>query len=290
MPTKVEKDSVTGTETTGHVWDDIRELNTPLPKWWVYVFYATILWSIGYYVLYPSWPLVTTYVGGTLGYSSRANVEVALAEAKKAQGQYVESIANTDVTEIANNPDLLHFALAGGRAAFNINCAPCHAPGGAGRPGGYPVLADDAWLWGGDLETILQTIDYGIRSGHEETRESEMPAFGADGVLDKAQVGDVAEYVLSLSGKSSDAAAADRGKPLFEENCVACHGEQGEGTPELGAPRLNDQIWLYGGDKADIVAQVNQPKHGVMPAWVGRLDPVTIKMLAVYVHSLGGGQ
>ena len=282
MPTKIEKDEFTGTETTGHEWDGIKELNTPLPKWWLYVMYASIVFSIGYYVLFPTYPGWT----GLLGYSQRETVVEDMAAARARQAGNLDRVAATPLEEIQGDPELLNFALAGGQAAFADNCAPCHAPGGAGRPG-YPILADDAWIWGGDLEAIHQTIQFGIRSDHDETRFGDMPAFGADELLEAAQIDAVADHVLSLSGQG---AVTETGAQVFAENCADCHGQSGEGLRDLGAPRLNDQIWLYGGDKAGIVAQITKPRHGAMPAWTGRLDETTVKMLAVYVHGLGGGE
>ena len=289
MPTKAEKDTVTGTETTGHVWDGIKELNTPLPKWWVYVFYLTIAFSLIYWVLYPSIPGITGYFGGVLGTNNRVALEAKLEAAKARQATYLDRIAALDTAAIAHDPQLLSFALAGGRSAFADNCAPCHGLGGAGQRG-YPTLADDDWLWGGTLDDIETTILYGIRSGNDKARESEMPAFGADGILTDEQINAVADFVLSLSGRAAGATDVAAGAQIYADNCAACHGESGQGDPTLGAPRLNDQIWLYGGTKADIVAQVRKPRQGVMPSWSGRLDPATIKMLTVYVHALGGGQ
>ncbi len=287
MPTKAEKDSVTGTETTGHEWDGIKELNTPLPKWWVYLFYATIAYSLVYWVLYPSIPGITGYIGGVLGTNNRIALDDKLAAAEQRQAAYLDRIAGRRTDEIARDLQLLGFALAGGRSVFADNCSPCHGLGGAGQRG-YPSLADDAWLWGGTLDDIETTILYGIRSGHDETRYSEMPSFGADGLLSEEEIAAVADFVLSLSGRAEGAAA--QGAQVFADNCAACHGEAGEGDPAQGAPRLDDQIWLYGGERADVIAQVRKPQHGVMPAWSGRLDPVAIKMLTVYIYSLGGGQ
>jgi cytochrome c oxidase cbb3-type subunit 3 len=283
MPTKIEKDSVTGTETTGHEWDGIKELNTPLPKWWLYVLYATIIWSAIYYVLYPTIPGIK----GLLGYSQREEVAERIAEARARQGSNLKRIAAAPLEEIKADADLLNFAMTGGRAAFADNCAPCHASGGAGRPG-YPILADDDWLWGGSLEAIHQTIRDGVRAGIDETRESDMPAFGADELLEKDQIQAVADYVLSLSQQA--AAAGTPGAEVYVEQCASCHGEAGEGGREFGAPKLADQIWLYGGEKEEVASQVTRPRQGVMPAWSGRLDDTTIKMLAVYVHALGGGE
>lgn len=290
MPTKIEKDSVTGRETTGHEWDGIKELNTPLPKWWVYTFYASIIWSLAYFVLYPAIPLWDSYTKGVLDWNSRDELGARLEQAAARQATYLDRIRDASLADIQGDQQLLNFALAGGGAAFADNCAPCHGQGGAGRPGGFPVLADDSWIWGGTPEAIQQTLRHGIRwEDDPDTRFNEMPAFG-DGLLEPAQIADVASYVLSLSGRAEDAEAAARGGEVFAEQCAACHGEEGEGLQELGGPRLSDGIWLYGGERADIIAQINRPKHGVMPAWQGRLAPETIKMLTVYVHSLGGGE
>ena len=288
MPTKVEKDAATGAETTGHEWDGIKELNNPLPKWWLYVFYATIAFSLVWWVLFPAIPYGTGYTKGLLGYSQRADLDAAIEAGRVGQIAYLQRIDEASPAEIVQDPELLSFALAGGAATFVDNCAPCHGAGGAGLPGGYPSLADDVWLWGGTLEDIHQTISYGVRFDHEETRFSEMPAFRD--VLGPQEIGDVAEYVLSLTGNAEDPAVAERGAQVFADNCAACHGEAGEGTAEMGAPNLTSAIWLYGGHKEQVVAQIRSPRHGVMPAWIGRLPSETIKMLTVYVHSLGGGQ
>ena len=286
-----ERDPVTGQTTTGHEWDGIKELNTPLPRWWLYVFYASILFSVVYWVLFPAIPGISGYTHGLLGYNQRAALDAVMASVTAGRQAYVGRIEQASLDQIQSDPDLLNFALTGGRAAFNENCAACHALGGAGRPGGFPTLADDDWLWGGKPDQILQTIRHGIRNADPDTRVSEMPAFGRDQILDAGQIGDVAEYVLSLSGRATDAAAVGRGTQVFADNCAACHGETGQGNPELGAPNLADAIWLRGsGTKAEIVAQVTQPKMGVMPTWQGRLDEATLRMLATYVHSLGGGQ
>ncbi len=289
MPTKVEKDSVTGTETTGHEWDGIKELNTPLPKWWLYVMYVTIIWSVVWWVLYPALPGFSGYTHGVLGYDQRSALRDQLAEAGSHQAAFISRIEQSSLQEITRDPELLRFAIAGGGAAFADNCAPCHGLGGAGRPGGFPTLADDDWLWGGSLGAIQTTITHGIRSQDAQTRTSQMPEFGG-GMLTRAQIGDVVQFVLSLTDRATDAAAVPRGREVFAANCASCHGASGEGGREFGAPRLTDNIWLYGGDAAAITAQVGRARHGVMPAWSGRLSPTTIKMLAVYVHSLGGGE
>ncbi len=289
MAAKKEIDDVTGVETTGHEWDGIKELNKPLPKWWLYVLYATIVWSVGYWIAYPAWPLISGYTEGVLGYSQRATVRESIEEARAAQGEMNDRIAAASLEEIKSEPQLLDFAIAGARASFGDNCAPCHGRGAQGFKG-YPNLNDDAWLWGGTLEAIEYTIRHGIRNGSDDARFGEMPRFGLDGLLDNQQISDVTEYVLSISGNEHDAAAAERGKTVFEENCLACHGEDGKGNTDLGAPNLTDAIWLYGSEREDIVTSIRTGRGGVMPGWSGRLDENTIKKLTVYVHSLGGGQ
>jgi cytochrome c oxidase cbb3-type subunit 3 len=290
MADKIEKDAVTGVDTTGHEWDGIRELNNPLPKWWVYTFYACIAFSVVWMVLYPSWPWSNGHLKGLLGSNQRLDLESRLVEAKAARAEWLDKIAAADTATIKGDPNLLQFAVAGGETSFKTNCAPCHALGGAGQ-GFFPTLADDDWLWGGELEQVEHTIRHGIRNGEDaEARDNAMPAFGADGLLDQKQIGSVVQHVLSLTGRATDPAAAEEGAAVFAENCASCHGEQGEGIKEMGAPALNDAIWLYGGEAPQIVAQINRPRLGVMPRWQGRLDDATIKMLAVYVHGLGGGQ
>jgi cytochrome c oxidase cbb3-type subunit III len=286
----VEIDQPTGQPTTGHVWDGIRELNTPLPRWWLWTFYATIAFSLVYVVLYPAIPLVHSATRGVLGYSTRAEVEKSLGAAKEAQAASLERIASMSLEDIAKDDELNRFAVAGGRSAFLVNCVQCHGSGAAGSVG-YPNLNDDDWLWGGTLDAIHTTILHGARFTQDpDTRVSDMPAFGADGMLDAHQIEAVANFVLSLSGGEHDAALAEEGKQIFADNCAVCHGDDGGGNHELGAPRLNDAIWLYSGDKDAIIAQINKPRQGVMPAWAHRLDETTIKELTLFVHSLGGGE
>jgi len=286
---KKEVDQVSGIETTGHEWDGIKELNNPLPRWWLWTFYVSCLWALAYWVVMPAWPLVSSFTTGVIGYSSRAKLEESMQAARAAQAQYLDRIEQASLEQITNDRELLDFAIAGGGSAFAVNCSQCHGLGAAGSTG-YPNLNDDDWIWGGSLEAISQTIHYGIRSEHDETRFNQMPAFGTDQILERDQINDVAEYVLSLSSSATDAAAASRGEAVFAEQCSACHGEDGKGLEELGAPNLTDGIWLYGGSKADVVATITHSRSGMMPAWTNRLDETTIKQLAVYVHSLGGGQ
>jgi len=277
------------TPDTGHEWDGIKEYDNPLPRWWLYVFYATVVWSIGYWVVMPAWPLVTDYTRGLLGHSQRREVTAAVEALKAGRAELGEKLAKASPQDIEADPALHEAAMAWGKSAFGDNCATCHGSGAQGSKG-YPNLNDDVWLWGGSLDQIRQTITVGVRSTHDETRVSQMPAFGKDGLLDKSQVNDAAEYVLSLSGRSTDGAAVVRGMTVFAENCAVCHGDRGQGNQEVGAPSLSDVEWLYGSDKATIVETITNARAGVMPTWSGRLDAPTINALAVYVHSLGGGQ
>lgn len=284
-----EIDSISGVETTGHEWDGIKELNTPLPRWWLWVFYATILWSLGYVIAMPAWPLVSDFTRGLLGYSSRATVAERLESAVAAQQVYLDRIAAASLDEIQQDPELFAFALAGGRSAFGVNCAQCHGSGAAGSPG-YPNLNDDDWLWGGSLPAIYHTLKVGVRSSDPDTQSNIMAAYLKDGILTSAQVNDVADYVLSLSGQTVDTQAAARGAEIFAEQCVACHQQGGVGNHELGAPNLTDSVWLYGGDRRSVVQSIAYGRGGVMPAWDGKLSDETLKMLTLYVHSLGGGE
>ena len=284
----IERDEVTGTDTTGHEWDGIKELNTPMPRWWLWTFYATILFAVVWWVLYPSWPTLNTYWKGTLNYSSRVDLTNDLQARDQARAPWTKQFAALPITEIVKDRKLQEFAMAGGKVIFADNCAPCHGSQGSGAPG-YPVLADDDWLWGGSLEAIETTVRYGIRGAHEDTRASEMPVF-SDDYLSAAQISDVTEFVLSLSNQSKDAGAATRGAAVFVEDCAACHGEKGDGGRDFGAPKLTDGLWLYGGTHDAIAKQVSKPTHGVMPTWAGRLDDVSIKQVAIFVHALGGGE
>lgn len=281
-------DEVSGVETTGHEWDGIKELNNPLPRWWLWTFYATIVWAVAYTVAYPAWPLVKTATTGVLGYSSRGDVRAELDAAEAAKGGYVAEIQSKDVREILADPALRDFAVAAGSAAFKVNCVQCHGSGAEGSKG-FPNLNDDDWLWGGTPEEIYTTISHGIRFEQDsDTRVSEMPAFGD--MLEPAQINEVAVYVAGLSGGQVDPEMAELGRPIFADNCASCHGEDGKGSREMGAPDLTDAISLFGSDVASIARQVRAPHHGVMPAWGQRLGDTTVKELAVYVHSLGGGE
>jgi len=290
MAQQQDVDAFTGTATTGHEWDGIKELNTPLPRWWVWLFYATIVWSFGYWVVYPAWPMVKGYTAGVFGYSTRGQVETDLADLKKVRGGKAAALATVPLADIARDPALLAFARAQGKAAFGDNCAPCHGSGATGSKG-YPNLNDDDWLWGGTLAEIHQTIEFGARSGHAKARASQMPAFGKDGLLKRDEILTVANTVRALAGlPTRPGIDPEAGKKLYADNCALCHGADGKGNKEFGAPNLTDGIWLYGSDEATIIDVIANSRASVMPAWVGRLDPVTIKSLALYVHTLGGGK
>lgn len=282
-----EIDDVSGVATTGHQWDGIKELNNPLPRWWVWTFYATVIWGLAYTVAYPAWPLISSATSGLLGYSSRAELRESLTEAEAGKAEFLAAIEQSSVEEILADETLRQFANAAGAAAFKVNCVQCHGSGAAGSPG-YPNLNDDEWLWGGTPEEIRFTIAHGVRfAGDDDTRLSEMPAFGD--FLDSAQVNALAAHVAAL-GSGEAVGATGEGAQLFADNCAACHGEAGEGMAEVGAPDLTDAIWLYGSTEADIARQIRAPRHGVMPGWIDRLGETNVKKLTVYVHSLGGGQ
>jgi cytochrome c oxidase cbb3-type subunit 3 len=281
-------DAVTGVETTGHEWDGIRELNNPMPRWWLWTFYGTIAWALGYVILYPAWPLVTSATPGLLGYSSRGELDQDLDRVAQERAEMMQAVRDASLPEIIADEKLRTFAVAGGMAAYRINCSQCHGSGAQGAPG-YPNLNDDDWVWGGDIETIHQTIAHGVRDKTDpETRISEMPTFG--GLLSPSEVLQTAAYVRSLSGLDAAPDKAAAGETLYADNCAACHGPGGEGGKDIGAPSLADALWLYGSGEAEIARQIQSPRHGVMPAWSQRLSEDTVKKLAVFVHSLGGGE
>ncbi|PEQ13825.1 cytochrome-c oxidase, cbb3-type subunit III [Novosphingobium sp. PC22D] len=281
-------DEATQTETVGHEWDGIEELNTPLPRWWLWTFYATIIFAIAYCVAYPAWPLVKQGTEGMLGWTSRGQLAKEMSAADQARTSVREALARVPIERLPEDGGLMRQAVAGGAAAFKVNCVQCHGAGAAGSKG-FPNLNDDDWLWGGDLRAIETTLVHGIRQpGDDQTRTSLMPSFGE--ILEPGQIEDLTSYVLTLSGREKPSASAQRGAQLFADNCTVCHGADGKGLREFGAPNLADAIWLYGGTREAVASQIRNPHMGVMPAWNARLDPVTIKMLAAYVHSLGGGE
>ena len=284
-------DEASGTSTTGHEWDGIKELNTPLPLWWLYTFYACIAFSVLYWIAYPAWPLIGGYTHGLLGWNSRTAVVGDLKNLQTLRGPMNAKIAKASLKTIENTPELLAFARAEGAAAFAQNCAPCHGAGAQGSYG-YPNLNANRWIWGGTLDEIHTTIEHGARwTADPDTHMMMMPAFGHDGILKPEQISEVADYVRTLSGnKPSPGADLAKGAKLFADNCSACHGPNGKGNIQIGAPNLTTKVWLYGPTKADIMHRVQVGGGGTMPAWHGRLDEPTIKALTVFVHSLGGGQ
>jgi cytochrome c oxidase cbb3-type subunit 3 len=279
-------------ETTGHEWDGIEELNNPLPRWWLWTFYATIVWALIYTIFFPAWPLITGATPGVLGFSTRANVAAEIQRFEAANGPMRDRLVAADLAAIKDDPELLQFATSAGAAVFRTNCSQCHGSGAAGvQASGYPNLLDDDWLWGGAMEDIHATITHGIRNTtDDEARYSQMPAFGVDGLLEAPQIDAVVQHVLAISGQEHDAALATEGATVFAENCAACHTEAGTGDRTQGAPNLTDAIWLYGGTVDDLTYTINNARFGVMPNWNQRLSEADIRSVALYVHGLGGGE
>lgn len=280
-----EIDERTGVRTTGHDWDGITELDTPMPRWWLWTMYLTIVWGIGYSIAYPAWPMLSAATAGVLGYSSRAEVAAEIASFEAKNAPLDRAIVEAALTEIPADADLRNYAANGGGAIFRTYCAQCHGAGAAGAVG-YPNLLDDDWLWGGDLEAIRHTIAHGVRDeADDDTRYSEMPAF--DDLLLDEEIAAVVAYVGGLAG---GVGADHPGAAVYADNCADCHGETGAGMRDLGAPNLRDAIWLYGGDAAAIEATVRHSRYGRMPPWAGRLTEAEIRQVTVYVHGLGGGE
>lgn len=289
MAPERETDEITGVETTGHQWDGIRELDNPLPRWWLWTWYGSIAVAAIYMVLMPAWPGLHGYTKGLLHQSDRAEVGRQLTALDAQRGEGAAQIRKASLEQIEQDPKLQAYAQQVGQSVFGDNCATCHGIGGTGGKG-YPNLRDDVYLWGGSLEDIQHTITVGIRSGHADARVSQMPAFGRDELLPPAQIDDLTEYVVKLSGRPADAGAVARAAPIFATQCAACHGADGRGMVEVGAPNLTDSDWLYGSDREAIKGQIFTGNGGVMPTWGGRLSPETIKALAVYVHANAGSQ
>ena len=286
--TEKDIDQTTGIETTGHDWDGIKELNNPLPRWWLWCFYLTIIWGIGYVIAYPAWPLVNGATAGLLGYSTRGEVQQDIDAYATQNADLTAALATADLATLEDNADLNRFAIAGGGAVFRAHCSQCHGSGAAGAKG-YPNLLDDDWLWGGTLPQIAATIRHGIRNEtDDDARYSQMPAFGE--LLEAEEIDQVVEHVLALAGAEHDAALATAGAEVYADNCSACHGDLGLGDREQGAPNLADAIWLYGGDRDTLHATVTYSRFGVMPAWGPRLSDAEVNAVAAYVHQLGGGE
>ncbi|MBS0564076.1 MAG: cytochrome-c oxidase, cbb3-type subunit III [Proteobacteria bacterium] len=274
--------------TTGHEWDGIREFDNPMPRWWLWTFYLTIIWGIGYTVLYPAWPLVNGVTHGLWGFSTRQEVAADIKAFADRNAPIEAKLVATNLTDIAKDPDLANYTQNAGHAIFLTWCAQCHGAG-AGGAKGFPNLLDNDWLWGGTIDNIHTTITHGIRNTTDpDARFSQMPAFGE--ILTPEEIDQVANHVLAISGQPNDAGLAAAGTKIFADNCASCHGEDGKGNREFGAPNLTDAIWLYGGDPATIKETVTKARFGVMPAWQGRLTEAQIRAVASYVHGLGGGE
>jgi cytochrome c oxidase cbb3-type subunit 3 len=295
-------------QTTGHAWDgDLQEYNNPLPVWWVYTFYVTVVFALVYWVIYPSWPFGKGWIGGvsnityvnsegetkTHSWNTRALLMKDLNQAAVAQKPYFDKISAMSYEQIAKDPDMNGFIISAGKALFSDNCAACHQSGGQGVVGFFPNLTDDDWLYGGSYDRIHETVTGG--------RRGYMPTFGE--VLSGEQIDDLANYVAKLSGIGHDTAKAEAGDVLFHSEtaaCYYCHGVDAKGRKDIGAPNLTDSIWLWAnvpaapGNEGKVAAIrgviTNGLSKGVMPAWAGRLSPEQIKVLTVYVHELGGGQ
>ena len=278
-------------DTTGHVWDGIEEFNNPLPRWWLWTLYACTFWAIAYTIAYPAWPMIKGATPGLLGWSTRANVQADIDAVNEANSEINTRLVSVELAAISGDAELKDFATRSGEAVFNTWCAQCHGvEGGLGAPG-YPVLSDDNWLWGGDIESIHTTITHGIRTeDDDDARYSEMPAFGRDELLEAAEIDQVVNFVMSLSVEAQDASQVAAGAVIFEDNCSACHMEDGSGDREQGAPNLTDAIWLYGGDHATLTKTVSDARYGVMPNWNQRLSEAQLRAVALYVHQLGGGE
>ncbi|MCO4846800.1 MAG: cytochrome-c oxidase, cbb3-type subunit III [Yoonia sp.] len=286
--TKHETDEATGVDTTGHEWDGIKELNNPLPRWWLWCLYLTIIWGIGYMIAYPAWPMISGATKGVLGYSTRGEVAAEISRFEQQNADLRESLTQVDLSLLKDDPDLQRFAYANGAAVFRTNCSQCHGSGAAGGLG-YPNLLDDDWLWGGAIQDIAYSIDHGIRNETDaDAHWSQMPAYGE--VLSSDEIDSAVQYVLQLSGGEFDVEMASAGAVIFEEQCSACHGADGKGSRDVGAPNLTDAIWLYGSDTAALTETVTNARFGVMPAWGQRLTRSDINAVAAYVHGLGGGE
>ncbi len=292
MCAKQVKKAPAEVKTTGHSWDGIEEYNNPLPRWWVWVLYLTIIWGIGYTIAYPAWPLISGHTQGLIGSDQRADVAAEIKRFDDANAGIKAKLVAADLTAIQSDEALKGYATSAGASVFKTFCAQCHGSGAAGVQGkGYPNLLDDDWLWGGAVADIHATISHGIRNTTDgDARYSEMPKFGTDGILDAAQIGEAVNYVLQLSGQDHEAAAATAGATIFADNCAACHGPDGKGDRAQGAPNLTDAVWLYGGDKATLTETITKARFGVMPSWSNKLSEDEIRAVAVYVHSLGGGE
>lgn len=285
---KKNTDELSGVETTGHSWDGIQELNNPLPRWWLWTLYATIVWGIGYVIAYPAWPMISGATTGVMGWSTRANVAADIEAHEAKNAELVQALIKADMTALPTDPDLQRYAVARGNAVFKAQCSQCHGSGAAGAVG-YPNLLDDDWLWGGSIEDIVHTVRHGVRNEtDDDARFSQMPAFGE--LLSEDEITSVVAHVQAISGQEHDAQAAIAGAAIFAEQCSVCHGDAGQGDRAQGAPNLTDAIWLYGGDAQALTHTVQYARYGVMPAWGQRLSDVDVRAVSAFVHGLGGGE
>jgi cytochrome c oxidase cbb3-type subunit III len=281
-----ERDPVTGRQTTGHEWNGIKELDTPVPRGVLMFLIVTHLWAVSWWFLVPSWPLGTTYTTGLLG-GDRTRIVEARAVGDQNWRKRLET---EDYDSILADEALMQKVRTTGRQLFGDNCAACHGRDGKGRAN-YPDLTDGDWLWGGGPQMIEQTLRVGINAQHPESRLGVMPAFGRDEMLDRTQIRNVADYVYSLSNPDySTPENIDRiqaGREIFATNCVSCHGENAQGNREVGAPNIADGRWIYGGTLDTIIATVHGGREGHMPTWEKRLTTGEIRTLALFVHDLG---
>lgn len=282
-----ERDPQSGWMTTGHEWNGIKELNTPVPRVVWFFLIASFLYSLVYWVLMPAWPLGRDYTRGLLGLDQRDIVTQSVAQAAAGRKPWVDQIAAKDYAAIQADDRLMADVRQTGRTLFGDNCAACHGLSAHGGPG-FPDLTTPSWLWGGDPATIAETIRVGINSTNPDSRASQMLAFGRDGILPRTDVEAVVAYVRSLSDLKPPATPGQiaAGKVVFEANCVSCHGEDARGKTEMGAPDLIDRHWIYGGDLQSVFTSVWGGRQGHMPSWQGRLSPVDIKILALYLTTL----
>ena len=288
-----EIDPASGRVTTGHEWNGIKELDTPVPLGILIFIVVTHVWALLWWVLMPTFPLGTTYTKGILDTDQRKIVEQDLTDAQAQRAARMKAIETSSYEDILANEDLMKLVRTTGHQLFGDNCAACHGADGRGRAN-YPDLTDEDWLWGGGPEKIAETMKIGINSTHQNTRVAQMPAFGRDAILDRNQVTNVATYVQSLSDPAVSTAQnieqMKAGREIFLTTCAACHGEDGKGNREVGAPNLTDQHWVYGGDLQTIINTIHGGRQGHMPTWDERLTPAEIKILSLYVASLGTKQ
>ncbi len=281
-----ERDPKTGYLTTGHEWNGIKELNTPVPRL-VYVFLIlAALYSVVYWILMPAWPIGVTYTKGLLGVDQRQTVQDSLKQAALGRSGWEKQIETESYANIQADPRLMTIVRQTGRTLFGDNCAACHGFNAKGGPG-FPNLTTSSWLWGGDPAAIAETIRVGINSTHPDTRVSQMPAFGHDQMIPAADVDKVVAFVQTLSdpsaAKDAPPGQVEAGQKIFAANCAACHGDDGKGKTDLGAPNLTDKFWIYGGDKQTIINTVWYGRQGRMPTWENRLSALDRKILALYL-------